>query len=137
MTTPPPPMTPPPPATAPLTSARARQRGRSTTAVVVVVALVVALLASFVWPAIPSGRTEPESPSVDATGPVGRVGMVVTGSNTGGATDPSVELPGAAPGDYTQRPGTGSITAPIGGLEAVRGSLATPRAAVGGALRAT
>jgi hypothetical protein len=111
-----------------------RSGGLLTTAVVVGVALLVALLASFVWPSAPSSESEPVAGVVDATGPVGRVGVVVTGPNTGGATEPSVELPGGAPGDYTERAGTGSITGPIGGLEAVRGSLATPRA---GALRAT
>ena len=105
-----------------------------TTALIVGVALVVALLASFVWPASPEGEEELVAGAVDVTGPVGRVGVVVTGPNTGGATDPTIQLPGAGPGDYTQRPGTGSITAPIGGLEAVLGSLATPRAAVGGAI---
>ena len=68
---------------------------------------------------------------MDVTGPVGRVGVVVTGPNTGGATDPTIQLPGAGPGDYTQRPGTGSITAPIGGLEAALGGLATPGAVQG------
>ncbi|HEX2513954.1 MAG TPA: hypothetical protein VH257_04560, partial [Chloroflexota bacterium] len=103
-------------------------------------ALAVALLASFVWPASPEGETERVAGVVDVTGPVGRVGVVVTGPNTGGATDPTIQLPGAGPGDYTQRPGTGGITAPIGGFEPVGGAtsdpLATPRAALGAA-RAT
>ena len=86
-----------------------------TTALIVGVALAVALLASFVWPASPEGEAELVAGAVDVTGPVGRVGVVVTGPNTGGATDPTIQLPGAGPGDYTQRPGTGSITAPIGG----------------------
>ena len=127
MTTP----TPPAPRPAP---AEARQQGLLTTALILGVALVVALLASFVWPSSPSSEEEHVVGAVDVTGPVGRVGVVVTGPNTGGATDPTVELPGAGPGDYTQRPGTGSITAPIGGLEAALGRLATPEAALGGAV---
>ena len=127
-------MTTPTPAAPRPTPADARQQGVLTTALIVGVALAVALLASFVWPASPSSEAEQVAGAVDVTGPVGRTEEVVTGPNTGGATDPSVELPGAGPGDYTQRPWTGSITAPIGGLEAVLGSLATPRAAVGGAI---
>jgi hypothetical protein len=101
------------------------------TVAIVGVALGVALLASWVFPSSPSGDTSPSSVQVDTTGPVGRIGpIVVTGPNTGGATDALVELPGAAPGDYTERPGTGSITAPIGGVEAVLGAPATPGAAL-------
>jgi hypothetical protein len=114
-----------------------RQRGLMITVVIVGVALAVALLASFGSPSSPSGDTSSSSLQVDATGPVGRIGgIVVTGPNTGGATDALVELPGAGPGDYTERPGTGSITAPIGGVEAVLGAPATPGAAGAGAARA-
>jgi hypothetical protein len=126
-------MTTPTPSAPRPTPAQARQRGLFTTALIVGVALVVALLASFVWPSSPSSEEEQVAGAVDVTGPVGRTEVVVTGPNTGGATDPSVELPGAGPGDYTQRPGTGSITGPIGGMEAVLGGPATPRAAPGGA----
>jgi hypothetical protein len=96
----------------------------------VVVGLAVALLASFVWPSSPSGSADEARPApVDATGPVGRIGIIViTGRNTGGATEALVELPGAGPGDYTERPGTASITGPIGGLEAALGAPATPGA---------
>jgi hypothetical protein len=131
--------TPTPPAPRP-TPADARQQGVLTTALIVGVALAVALLASFVWPSSPTSEEGPGAGAVDVTGPVGRIEEVVTGPNTGGATDPTTELPGAGPGDYTQRPGTGGITAPVGGFEPVRGvtsdPLATPRAALGAA-RAT
>src|SRR5262245_8214577 len=97
-----------------------RQRGLVITVVIVGVALAVALLASLTFPSSPSGDASPASVQVDTTGPVGRIGrIVVTGPNTGGATEALVELPGAGPGDYTERPGTGSITAPVGGVEAV------------------
>ena len=121
-------MTTPTPAAPRPTPADARQQGVLTTALIVGVALVVALLASFVWPASPSSEEGPVAGAVDVTGPVGRTEEVDAGPNTGGATDPTIQLPGAGPGDYTQRPGTGSITAPIGGMEAVLGSLATPPA---------
>jgi hypothetical protein len=114
-----------------------RQRGLMITAVIAGVALAVALLASLVFPSSRSGDSSPDSVQVDSAGPVGRIGaIVVPGPNNGGATGALVELPGAGPGDYTERPGTGSITGPVGGVEAVLGAPATPATAGAGAARA-
>jgi hypothetical protein len=118
---------PPAPSAPRPTPAEAQQRGLLTTVLIVGVALAVALLASFVWPSSPTSEEDQGAGAVDVTGPVGRTEAVATGPNTGGATDPATQLPGAGPGDYTQRPGTGSITAPIGGLEAVLGGWLPPR----------
>jgi hypothetical protein len=111
---------------------RRRGRGLMITVAAVGVALAVVLLNTYVFPS-PYGDsdTSPSSVQVDTAGPVGRIGrIVVTGPNTGGATEALVELPGAGPGDYTAPSGTGSITAPIGGVEAVLGAPATPPAAL-------
>jgi hypothetical protein len=120
----------------------ARSRGLATTALVAGIALAVAVMAVWVWPSS-AGETESDAPEADVTAPVGRMGDVSAGHNTGGATDHPIELPDYHSGDYFGRPGTGSITGPIGGLAAAHGvpseasevsGVATPRASTGAGL---
>src|SRR5688500_530323 len=97
----------------------ARENGRIAWGLVAILAVAVAVLAVWVWPSSRGDVGDSGPAQVDTTGPIGRIGQTTAGSNTGGATDP-IEAPGT--GRYAGITGTGSITGPIGGLEAARGA---------------
>jgi hypothetical protein len=111
---------------------RARVGGGITWWLVAAVALAVAALSVWVWPSPREGTSGPGPEQVDVTGPVGRIGGLTAGGGTG-ATRASRESERWSAGGYTGRTGTGAISGPIGGLEAVRGVDTDPGRARGGA----